>query len=107
MSEQEKKLIRILFRKLRGLPAFENVHFRFAKITDLGRVTYCEHKNSYLVLLNKNCDFTSTIYNIAHELAHIIADMTNEHKTEFYLAEKFTTDLCFHLLSTELSKRIS
>lgn len=97
MSGKDRKLLKKIFNELKKLPALNNVELRFIESKRyFGFVTVDAKTKKKFIYLDRKQTFPSALYSLAHECAHVIANL-HTHGPEFYLCERFTIDLIFYV----------
>lgn len=88
-NSDEKKLWSRLCRKLRTFPSFSKIKtIRRCKLTTC-RASVTWDGTHFRIYLSDVTDFDNCLLDLAHECAHILVDMENEHNIYFRLAENF------------------
>lgn len=100
MTEEDRKLFFSIVSILKKLPALSKIRVRFGKIDDLGRVRYYPKTGNFNIVISKKYsnDLDICIYILAHECAHVIADMNGTHGPLFSITEDYVINLIFFVL---------
>lgn len=83
LTKDEVRELRRIYDRLREFPAFENVIFRRCKLKGLYGAVTVREDGKKVVLLSSQLNFTDTLHTLAHECAHILVDLNNQHN-EFF-----------------------
>ncbi|MGB9591533.1 MAG: hypothetical protein ACPL1K_03340 [Candidatus Kryptoniota bacterium] len=102
MTAQELERFHKLCRLVKKLPAFSKVikSIRRKPLKDLLAYVYEDSQGKFNIVIAKNETFQNAIDDLAHELAHVLVDMSNAHGPLFTTMEFYMKRLLSDLLKT-------
>jgi len=102
LSNSQHKAFMTLVRQIRKLPAFTKLHVRFEKIEDAHGYAFLHEDGRQVVKINRDLDWSTAIETLAHELAHLLVDMDDEHNRLFHVMNEAMIEVIFVLIGDEL-----
>lgn len=99
MNQQELRRFRKLCNLVKKFPALENrlKSIRRKELKGLLALAY-EDDNGFHIVISKKEGFYAAVDDLAHELAHILVDMSNDHGELFKRMEQALMDVLRILL---------